>query len=203
MKGLLLKDFYLTVRYCKAFLLIIVVFAAVSLFDDGNAFFLVYPCIIAGMLPMILYSYDEREKWHVFCETLPYTRTQFVSAKYLIGLAGCGTALLFVAGTQAVRMANASAFAAGDYFSMMAYIVAVSLASPAVLLPFGFRFGAEKGRIAYYVVIGVACAVSTFVAGRGSLAIAGVSGAILVAAAAALYAVSWLLSIAAYNRREL
>ena len=100
-------------------------------------------------------------------------------------------------------MANASAFAAGDYFSMMAYIVAVSLASPAVLLPFVFRFGAEKGRIAYYVVIGVACAVSTFVAGRGSLAIAGVSGAILVAAAAALYAVSWLLSIAAYNRREL
>lgn len=38
MKSLLLKDFYMTLKYCRAFLLIIIVFLAVSVFGDNNMF---------------------------------------------------------------------------------------------------------------------------------------------------------------------
>ena len=44
MKGLLLKDLYMAAKYCRAFLLIVVVFLAVSFFGDDNIFFVVYPC---------------------------------------------------------------------------------------------------------------------------------------------------------------
>ena len=86
MKGLLLKDFYMAAKYCRAFLLLVIVFLAVSIWGDENVFFVIYPVLIAGMIPVTLYSYDEREKWTLYSGTLPYTRTQFVSSKYLVGL---------------------------------------------------------------------------------------------------------------------
>lgn len=36
MKGLLLKDWYMMKKYCRAYLLIAVVFIAVSLFSNDN-----------------------------------------------------------------------------------------------------------------------------------------------------------------------
>ena len=64
MKGLLLKDFYLISKYCRAFLFIMAVFIGVSFLGEGNLFFAFYPCIISGMLPMTLIAYDEQKrKW--------------------------------------------------------------------------------------------------------------------------------------------
>lgn len=40
MKGLLLKDLYMVVKYCKAYLLIAVVFLAVSLMGSDNLIFI-------------------------------------------------------------------------------------------------------------------------------------------------------------------
>ena len=81
MKGLLLKDLYMAAKYCRAFLLIVVVFLAVSFFGDDNIFFVVYPAMIAGIVPVTLISYDERDKWDLYAGTLPYTGSQPVSSK--------------------------------------------------------------------------------------------------------------------------
>ena len=86
MKGLLLKDFYLSWRYCRAFLVIVAVFLAVSFTGDDNIFFLIYPIMIASVIPMTLVSYDEHDKWTAYSGTLPYTRAQLVSTKYLVGM---------------------------------------------------------------------------------------------------------------------
>jgi len=52
MKGLLLKDWYLMIKYCKSFLLIIILFTIFSFQGDENAFFIMYPCIMASMIPL-------------------------------------------------------------------------------------------------------------------------------------------------------
>ncbi|NMP37237.1 MAG: ABC-2 transporter permease [Clostridiales bacterium] len=101
MKGLLLKDFYMIGKYCRSFVLILTVFLVVSCFGNDNTFFIIYPVLIAGMIPVTLISYDEREKWHIYSETLPYTRAQFVSVKYLIGLLFELTVFLLSAAAQA------------------------------------------------------------------------------------------------------
>ena len=84
MKGLLLKDLYMVVKYCKAYLLIAVVFLAVSLMGSDNLFFIFYPCLLCGMIPVNLLAYDERSRWPQYCGTLPYTKGQIVSGKYLM-----------------------------------------------------------------------------------------------------------------------
>ena len=45
MKGLLLKDFYMAAKYCKAVLLLVIVFLAASFLGEENIFFAVYPSI--------------------------------------------------------------------------------------------------------------------------------------------------------------
>ena len=61
MKGLLLKDFYMAAKYCRA-------------------------CLLCGMIPVNLLAYDERSRWLEYSGTLPYTKAQIVSGKYLVGI---------------------------------------------------------------------------------------------------------------------
>ena len=70
MKGLLRKDFYMLWSYCRSFLVLILVFSLVSL-AQPNAFYTIYPVMIASMLPISVISYEERCKWNIYCQTLP------------------------------------------------------------------------------------------------------------------------------------
>ena len=214
MKGLLLKDLYMSEKYCRVFLLIVVVFFGMSLMSGPGFFLLAYPCILMGLIPASLISYDEREKWDVYSGTLPCSRRQLVSCKYLVGLIGelpviCTTTVLYALGL--FRM---GAFDPHAVLGMAAVFLLLGLIGPAATLPFMFRFGAEKGRIAYFAVIILLCGVS---AAFGSIQIpdgetlleagiflpqAGVS-LFLAVLAVLLYAGSWKLSIAFYKKREL
>lgn len=207
MKGLLLKDFYLMIHYCRAFLLMILLFAGIAVVGDESMFFILYPCLIAGMISMTLYSYDEREKWTAYAGTLPYTKAQLVSAKYGMGLIANMLILVLVAITQAVRMIGNASFSLNEYLLLLVLAAATGLIGPTILMPFVFRYGAEKGRIMYYIVIGVCCAASTSllnvdrtitfrVLGIREIACIGL-GAVL------LYAMSWMLSIACCKKREI
>ena len=58
MKGLLLKDLYMTMKYCRTYLLIAVVFIAVSFGGGDSLIFIFYPCLFCGMIPVSLLGYD-------------------------------------------------------------------------------------------------------------------------------------------------
>lgn len=207
MKGLLLKDVYMINKYCRAYILLIVVFFAISIFRNGNMFFILYPCLIIGMLPMTLITYDEREKWSEYAETLPYTRAQIVSAKYIIGLGIIMPVNILFAIAWAVEMTTAKTFVFNEYCTLLMTLVSISLIVPAILMSFIFKFGTEKGRIMYYVVVGGICAIGVLLEkiNGNSFAfllevppvLAGFFVAIL------LYALSWLLSIHFYKNREI
>ena len=215
MKGLLLKDFYMAAKYCRAFLLLVIVFLAVSIWGDENVFFVIYPVLIAGMIPVTLYSYDEREKWTLYSGPLPYTRTQFVSSKYLVGLFFETAVFAVSIAIQIFRMTASGGFSWEKLFYTVTIFVVLGLLGPSLLLPFVFKFGAEKGRIAFYVVIGALCAAGTFfsIAADAQLAGAGLqtSGevesawifAVLCIASVFVYILSWRLSVVFYSKRDL
>lgn len=110
MKGLLLKDWYMMKKYCKAYIAIIVVFIAVFLVSNDNLFFVFYPCMICGMIPVNLLGYDERSHWVQYSGTMPYTKAQLVSGKYLIGLLAQLTILVVTGVVQAAKMIIAGDF---------------------------------------------------------------------------------------------
>ena len=207
MKGLLLKDLYMAAKYCRAFLVIVAIFLAISFFGEDNIFFIIYPTMIAGIIPMTLISYDERDKWMLYSGTLPYSKAQLVSVKYLIGLIFGGSTLLVSMAAAAVRMQLNGYFSLSELFATGAALLVLGLIGPILLLPFVFKFGAEKGRIAFYLMMGIICAIAAILAGLGFQTILlmnqpGVLG-LICGGAILLYILSWRLSILFYRKREL
>ena len=181
MKGLLLKDWYMIAKYNRIFLLVLLVISAMLYFDGNTCFFAIYLCVLTGTLPVSALSYDDREKWCAYCQTMPVTRAEYVGGKYILGC-------LFAAAAVALNA-----------------LPLLALAPSAVCLPLFFRFGAEKGRMAYLIVIVVLCVGGNTVnqAGLDSLTTSGGFGLAALAAAAVLYGLSWLLSVKFFEKKEL
>ncbi len=208
MKGLILKDLYMIKKYCKAYLLITVVFIAFSFASIENLFFVFYPCLLCGMIPVNLLGYDERSRWLQYSETMPYTKVQIVSGKYLIGL-GTQLAVLLVTGiSQAIQMSISGTFVLGEYFVLMMLLLIMALLASSVTLPFMFKLGVEKGRMAYYIMIGIVCAgsiiSSNLLSGefQTEIKLSGILP-IICLVVIGIYALSWYLSIVFYKKREL
>ena len=201
MKGLMKKDFLMLWRASRAFLLICVLFIAMSAISQDNIIFLFMPIMISGLLPSTLLSYDERCKWQEFSGALPVSRAQLVSAKYLLGL-GCMTAILVL--TLIVHLI-VRRFPAQTLLTMLGAIYGLSLFISAVSLPMMFKFGVEKGRLWYYATLvlvggtsGASAGVTTDLFSEGLpsfLWLIPVLGVVI-------FALSWLLAIRFYQKRE-
>lgn len=208
MKGLLLKDLYMMKKYCKSYLLLIVIFVVVSFASSENLFFVFYPCLLCGMIPVNLLAYDERSKWLQYSETMPYTKGQIVSGKYVIGL-GTQVSVLLVTGiAQAIRMSMNDAFVLGEYLVLMMLLLILSLLASSITLPFMFKLGVEKGRMAYYIMIGIVCAgsiiLSNLLSGgmQKEIQLNGILP-IICLIGIGIYALSWYLSVVFYTKREI
>ena len=195
-------------KYCRAYLLIAIVFIAISFFSNDNMFFVFYPCLLCGMIPVNLLAYDERSHWMQYSGTLPYTKTQIVSGKYLIGLLAQLTVLAATGIAHGVKMYAAGNFVLGDFVVLMLLMLIVSTLSSSICLPFVFKLGVEKGRTAYYVMVGFVCGASVLASSilrgqlmgeiqpdliLGLLAIVGIS----------VYILSWYLSVMFFKKREI
>lgn len=208
MKGLLLADLYMAKKYCRSYFLIMTVFIAVSFWGNDNTFLIIYPTVLAGMLPITLLGYSERCKWNVYCETLPLTRKQAVTEKYLLtGILLSGTFLL-IAAVQAVRLSTGGGFHVWEYGALLSPLLAVGLLSPSITLPCMFKYGVEKGRVVYYVVVGLVCSVAAagaFLSDEPNLQFEIPPHTVLLLPlfGVAVFAASYWISVKVYAKREI
>ena len=205
MIGLLRKDLYMAWAYCKTFILIVAVFIAVGLMGEENSFFILYPMIIGMMLPVSLISYDERFKWHLCCDAMPVSRAAVVSSKYILTLL---TVLLVFALTMLVQWFRLSRLGTPErIWELPGLLLPMGLVGPAILMPVIFRLGVERGRLFYYVLVGVICAAAViFGSGQNPVnpaARIAMPGGVLIPVSLGIFLLSWPLSIALYKKREL
>lgn len=208
MKGLLLKDWYLMKAHCRMYLIMAAVFLAWSAINRENFFYVLYPCLLCGMIPVNLLAYDERSRWLQYSTALPYTRAQLVSAKYLTGLLVQLAVLAVTAVTQTAGMVLRGSFELQELAAVLGLLLSVTLLGSSLCLPFVFKLGTEKGRMAYYIMVGFICAVGTVALKLHSGSLNGEVRpgwplAALTAAGIGVYALSWRLSIRFFEKREL
>lgn len=201
MKALMLKDLYVLWKQAKAFLILILVFAAVP-----NSFNSTFAVVYAAMLPYTAMAYDERSKWDQLAMMMPYTDRDIVLSKYVFGwLATLAAAVLSLLLQAAV---GAVIHHAGSGAGLMALAFCASVCILDIALPVMFRFGVERGRLAMFLVIFLVCgtagALGSLSEAAGSSGLffpAFVVGALPVAAVA-LTAVSVPLSMTFYRKRR-
>jgi len=203
MKGLLLKDFYQAAKYCRSYLLICLGFMGISLIDpSSNNFFLVYPCVMASMIPVNLIAYDTSSRWEVMSLTMPYSRTQLVSAKYLVGLLCEIGVILLTALCYGLKMGTTGSFSVTELGELAVTLVCLTLLLPALMLPLVFKLGVEKGRIFYLCSVGAIAAAFALV-GTGQLQWEiSLPPFALPLVTIVLYILSWRLSIRFYEKRD-
>lgn len=209
MKGLLLKDFYMAKRYCRSFFVIVLLFIAISVIGENNTFFVFYPVLMGTIVPVTLLAYDERSKWETNSATMPYTRAQLVSAKYIDMLFLLICCLILVGISQYIRMAHAGEIQWKELGRLMGLLSVVGTVSPCLMLPVIFRFGAEKGRVMYFVVIiAFFVAIATFsnILPKDYQLPSGLQHWIVLAGIIVIgltLLISWRISIYFYEKREL
>jgi len=208
MKGLLLKDWYMMKKYCRYHLFCTIGFIILSILSAGNMFFVFYPCMLCGMIPVNLIGYDERSRWMQYSGTMPYTKAQIVSGKYVIGSLVQFTTMLAIVAAQAVKMAAAGNFIPGKLAVLILLLLIVSTLSSSICLPFIFKLGVEKGRTAYYVMIGFVCGASALASGLfgdqpGAEIKPGIILSLLAAVSIGVYVLSWYMSIVFFKKREI
>lgn len=197
MKGLFLKDFYVTIKNQKMYLVIAVFFIGATVIDKNNIFFLYFLSIISGMFPQTLLSFDEKSRWTEYSLVLPYSQNQIISSKYVIGIV-----LHAVISTLSSLIMCILGYSVREIFLFFVTASSMSFIIPAICLPLSFKFGVEKGRIAYYAVIALIIVPCAFLEGNATegsnsvlTAVPSTITSIVAVASIALYILSWLLSL--------
>lgn len=200
MPACLKKDFYTIWGYCRYLLFVIALFTLLPYLsgDTEMGFYAVYPRLFAGMIPLTVYTYDEREHWCSTCATLPISRKTYVLSKYVLGLLLTG----LIVGLALVLNLLFTAINGVSVSVSPGLSVAMSLATPALTMPFVFLFGAEKGRTIYLIGVAAASALSVMAMNELPHLSTG-SDASLLLLAVALYVASAALSVVFYQKREL
>lgn len=208
MKGLLRKDFYMAVAYCRTIFIVLLLFLLLGVFEGASLFFIIYPAILMGTLPMTLYSYDEREHWCGYCRTMPVSSKDYVTAKYLFGfLSVCGYALLAALLSLIIQIPQGT-FSIAIPLSRAGAALVTGLMGQCLTMPFLIKLGAEKGRMIYLVTLCIVCAAATFfqmylpdgglsIVWKMKVELAGMLAVLIV-----LWAASWQLSVKFYEKRE-
>lgn len=202
MKGLLLKDFYMLTKYCKANFIMSLIFIVISCFGD-NLFLVSYPCISVAMIPISLFSYDENSKWVEYCGCFPYKKSEIVSNKYLIGIFVQFVNITVIAITQSIKMKVLKEFDISTLLELVGFLIIFSSFFTSLAMPFIFKFGVEKGRLGYSFMVGALCAISAILGMNKTLIPTGDILVLIFIVSILIFAASWLLSIKIYEKKEL
>ena len=205
MKGLLKKDLLLAVKTYKIVFFVSIVLLAVRFFAEEVSVTFFLPVMFAGMLPTSLLALDERDGWDRTAEMLPVTRARRVGVKFLVGLLCWTVTMALSLAAEAGASLVQGNFDGSALLTMAALFAVAGLACPAVTLTFGFRFGTEKARYLYFLLMAVifAAGAAFFILPPEGLSFPWWGSMLTLLGAVAVYGLLYLLSAALYKKREL
>lgn len=206
MRGLFYKEARSLWQYGKSYILMVVIFFALSMANgtqsSSGVMWLLYPVFLLASLPASLLNADEKDGWMMYCDTLPVTRRQIVTVKYAV-CALLAAAVTLLAMATAVLRGQADPLYREQVASMLPLMPMTGLAAPALMFPAMFKYGAVKGRtvfLAVVVLVGAGCAVLVTTGGPEGPAWSFPLGLVI---GLAIFAASWALSVKWFEQREL
>ena len=145
MTGLILKDALVLKKSLKSYLLLLAVYAVLTVTGLFSiSFVAAFLEVIAMMLPMSAFAFDEQAHWDRYAAALPLSRRDLVAARYLFTLL-----VLLCAAAFGAAMCAVLSFS-GDWDAV------------------NYRLGPERARIALYVTLLLPVA-ALFVSVKGEL----------------------------------
>lgn len=157
MLGFIKKDLYSIKSNIKIYSLIFVAYAILGL-QKGNSF-AIFPAFFSVILFMSTFSYDEFNKWNAYSSTFPNGRKNLVKAKYLSALVFLFSVVALSEIISLVIGLIQQNFKVSPMLSDIVMSCTIVMIIQAITLPFIFKFGVEKQRIIFVVIMGAGAAL--------------------------------------------
>lgn len=154
MKGMLVKDFKLMKGHRNFFATIAVMAIGMAIFMDKPSFVIGYMTFVGSLFTLSTISYDEFDNGNAFLFSLPISRKGYTVEKYGFGLITGGVSWLFATVFSGIAGVLKNTVMVKDTVMIALLVLPALMILLAVMLPFQFRFGGEKGRIA---MLGAVC----------------------------------------------
>ncbi len=145
MKALVLKDFYVLWKQMRVVILILVLMSVV-----GGIFNSVFVVVWCALLPFTAMAYDERSHWDQLAAMMPYSKRDIVLSKYVLGWLCMAAATLISAVLQvaAFKFTHEAPTLSALAMSFLGGLIALDLTLLTV-----FRFGVERGRWGFMIIV--------------------------------------------------
>ena len=145
MKALIQKDFYVIWKQMRIFVVIILLLSIMN-----SAFNIVFLVVWCSMLPYTAMAYDERSHWNQLAAMMPYSRRDVVLSKYVLGWLCMAAASILCLAARVVlgHFLENEVDASIVLTSLCLGVISLDITLPAVM-----RFGVERGRMIFMVVI--------------------------------------------------
>lgn len=152
MKSLILKDLYNIGHNVKSMLFILVVFAVVFIPTSGAAEYIFICAILCSMMVVTTFAFDDSSKWARYAMIMPVSKKDIVAGKFIVlaifGVIGSLFGLVFSSISGLImKKISFDLVGIGEllFFALAAWVI--SFVCGSMLIPFIFKFGAEKGRV--------------------------------------------------------
>lgn len=145
LKGLLLKDVYELWAQSRVLLVLIAVYLLIPVLTGRGTMLGSVGLLLLAMLPASAIGYDERSKWERYALTMPVTKRQLHSEKFLLGF------LALTLGA-ALQLALVLAFQRTELLLTILSAYVGGLVYLAAVLPLLFKLGLEKGRMFFLLL---------------------------------------------------
>ncbi|MBU3875519.1 ABC-2 transporter permease [Faecalicatena sp. AGMB00832] len=156
MKGLLIKDFKLLKSQTNFFITIFIIGILLMVMQGSPIIPISYGTLMFSMFTLSTISYDEFDNCNAFLFTLPVTRKQYVLEKYVFGIL---VAVIPWAVSTGISVIYQTIKNPGEDLTELLISAPVMLCFALVFLgltlPVQLKFGADKGRMAMFGVMGV------------------------------------------------
>jgi len=151
MKGLMVKDFLNLQSTFKRLIPIIALWMVIFL-PNGNSTFFGVVIMMMTMMVVTTISYDDLAKWDSYALTMPISRKEVVTGKYLVMLLldVLGVLMALIVGLIGVLILKNSSWS--EMMAVLVIIASIGLIAGSTMLPLIYHFGTEKARIIIILV---------------------------------------------------
>lgn len=147
MRGLLVKDFYLTKDVNKSFVLILILAMFVGVIGNSTDFVMGFVSIIGVIFGINTISYDDFNHSTTFLMTLPCTRKQYAIEKYIFsilsGIIALCVGMVICFGISMIKgepLSEELVIEIGTAIALQVFLLSI-------IIPVTLKFGADKGKI--------------------------------------------------------
>ena len=169
MTGLIYKDIVALRKQLSTLLLFLIVygsFCVTGVFDFSILGALV--AVFGLTIPMSSVALDDAAHWDRYAVATPAGRRGVVAGKYVFTLLVIVVSVAVAAGLMVcLSLAGLTETTLDDLVLIALSCGVLTLVLDAIILPFLLKYGAEKGRMAFYITIGLFTAAATVLAGMG------------------------------------